>query len=139
MGAIFGILGDAGSEELQQLGARLAHRGPEVAQWSLSSTVHLGVRGSQAAVREMKGSPVVFDGVLDNRTELLKHLGRQSQGGSNPDEDSEVIRELLERLGTESLQHAAGQFALAWWDSTRERLILARDRIGYAPLYFTVH
>ena len=46
--------------------------------------------------------------------------------------------ELWESLGEEGLARIAGQFALALWDSRNRRVVLARDRVGYAPLYFAL-
>jgi asparagine synthase (glutamine-hydrolysing) len=48
------------------------------------------------------------------------------------------VLELFSQGGTDAFHEIAGQFALAIWDGTSRRLLLARDRIGYAPLYFTV-
>jgi asparagine synthase (glutamine-hydrolysing) len=138
MGALYGIMGDADSSELAQMGERLSHRGPESAQWSLSSSVHLGVRGTAAAVGRLQGGPLVFDGVLDNRRELAALLSLPPDYASSPSHDGLLLLELISRLGTEGLQQLAGQFAFAYWDGSQRRLLLGRDRIGYAPLYFTV-
>jgi asparagine synthase (glutamine-hydrolysing) len=138
MGAIFGILGDASPAELESLGERLAHRGEESAQWSPSSTVHLGIRGTPAVVRRMSGGQIVLDGALDNRSQLLTRLGRSSGSPPHPDDDSTLMMELLTRFSTEGLHQIAGQFAVAWWNDARGELVLVRDRIGYAPLYFTM-
>jgi asparagine synthase (glutamine-hydrolysing) len=54
------------------------------------------------------------------------------------DTDNALVLELFASTGIERLHDLAGQFAIAWWDGARQRLILVRDRIGYAPLYFTV-
>ena len=136
VGAIYGILGDAGPTELISMGARLRHRGSELVEWSPSPTLHLGMRGSSPSIRRLEGGGFVFDGFIDNRSRLAALLGRN--GASNvPDDDASLALELLSRMGKEGLQHIAGQFALALWDDSTQQLLLARDRIGYAPLYFT--
>lgn len=138
MGAIYGILGEADASELQRIGRRLAHRGAGVAEWSPSSALHLGMRSSGSAAQRLEGGPLAFDGAIDNRVELAAMLGLPGSQSQSPDEDPVLIRQLLSRLGVEGLQHVAGQFALALWDESHQRLLLARDRIGYAPLYFTL-
>lgn len=52
--------------------------------------------------------------------------------------DCEVILPLHEKYGEDLLRHLPGTFALALWDNRRRRLILARDRFGERPLYYTV-
>jgi asparagine synthase (glutamine-hydrolysing) len=136
MGAVYGIVGDADPAELGQLGQRLAHRGPDAAEWSLSSTVHLGMRGRPEIVQRTKGGNLAFDGAVDNRRELAARLPRRGWEPS-PDEDPVLLYELISGCGAEGLQDSAGQFAFAYWDGSR--VLLARDRIGYAPLYFTLH
>jgi asparagine synthase (glutamine-hydrolysing) len=135
MGAVFGILGDADTAELDQLSERMSHRGPDSAHWSPASGVHLGLRGPTRVVDRLRGGNLVFDGFLDNRQALAT-----MRGGStvrSPDQDADLLLELLSTRGVEILQDLAGQFAFAFWDNSRGELLLARDRIGYAPLYFT--
>ena len=138
MGAIYGIVGDAGADEVSAIGARLAHRGPAGATWSPARRVHLGVRGPDALVRSLQGGPLVFDGAVDNRRQLARLLGRRRPDEARPDEDAKLLQELIATLGVEGLSQVGGQFAAAVWLSDTGRLILVRDRIGYAPLYFTV-
>jgi asparagine synthase (glutamine-hydrolysing) len=138
MGAVYGIVGDADPSELVRLGERLAHRGPMAASWSLSSTLHLGMRGTADAVARLKDGGLVFDGFIDNRMELAALLKQPRGHGSTPREDGLLLMELISRLGIEGLQHIAGQFAFAYWDGARRQLLLGRDRIGYSPLYFTM-
>ena len=138
MGAIYGIVGDADQAELTSMGERLAHRGPRSAQWSLSPTIHLGIRGTGSTVDGLRGANLVFDGAIDNRQALAGHLNRVSSMAPAPDADGPLLLELISRRGTEALQDVAGQFAFAYWDAGREQLLLGRDRIGYAPLYFTL-
>src|SRR5690606_6861261 len=49
--------------------------------------------------------------------------------------DTEVIVHLYDRYGDAFVEHLNGQFAIALWDSRRQRLVLARDRTGIRPLY----
>jgi len=64
MGAIYGIVGDADPAELSSMGERLAHRGSRSAQWSLSPTIHLGIRGTGSTVDGLRGANLVFDGAM---------------------------------------------------------------------------
>ena len=122
---------------MQGMSARLAHRGPEAAGWSPAPDIRLGVRGSAPAVSGQRDGVITFDGAVDNRQELALRLGRRGDR-IDPSGDAELVAELWMTLGAEGLAAMAGQFALAIWDSARRRLVLARDRVGYAPLYFAV-
>jgi asparagine synthase (glutamine-hydrolysing) len=137
LGAVYGIVGQAGPEELQALSARLEHRGAESAHWSPASGLWLGVRGSRAAVQGQLDGPIVFDGAIDNRRELAGRLGHHPER-AEPAGDGALAAEVWATLGEDGLGQIAGQFALALWDAPGRRVVLARDRVGYAPLYFAV-
>jgi asparagine synthase (glutamine-hydrolysing) len=137
MGAVYGIAGDADPAELRAMGQRLAHRGSVSAEWSPAATIHLGMRGSPAAIERVRDGLVAFDGAIDNRTELARLLRRKPAEQASPAADTLLVLELFSALGTEGFQEIAGQFAFALWDGPAHRLLLVRDRIGYAPLYFT--
>jgi asparagine synthase (glutamine-hydrolysing) len=137
MGAVYGVLGDADPAELKAMGDRLAHRGAARAEWSLTPTVHFGMRGTAGSLERVRDGVMVFDGSIDNRAQLARMVGRQSEGATAA-ADPLLILELFSSFGTDKLQEIAGQFAFALWDGAARQLLLARDRIGYAPLYFTM-
>ena len=136
MAAVYGILGSADSEALRGMSERLAHRGADAAEWSPAAVVRLGVRAAPAAVMRQRDGEIVFDGAIDNRHELARRLGHTAER-LDPTRDAELALELWHTLGLEGLALIAGQFALALWDARERRLVLARDRVGYAPLYFS--
>jgi asparagine synthase (glutamine-hydrolysing) len=133
MGALYGILGDAGSEEIRAIGERLVHRGNRVCEWSVGPLLRFGMRSSAGALERLTGGAVTYDGVIDNRDELAEEHRR----GFSPVDDAVTMLELFHRHGSEAFARIAGQFAVAI-SASNGRLILARDRIGYAPLYFTL-
>ncbi|HWB42819.1 MAG TPA: hypothetical protein VG500_16270, partial [Gemmatimonadales bacterium] len=137
MGAVYGILGGAGSGEMQAMSARLAHRGAESADWSPVSGLWLGVRGPRTLVDAQRDGTLAFDGAIDNREELAERLGHRP-GRAEPAGDAALVAEVWARFGEEGLAQIAGQFAVALYDAPGRRLILARDRVGYAPLYFAM-
>ena len=76
-----------------------------------------------------------YNGELYNTQELraeLEKLGHLFQGHS----DTEVLLHAYAPWGEESLERFNGIFAFAVWESSRQRLFLARDRIGVKPLFY---
>jgi asparagine synthase (glutamine-hydrolysing) len=135
---LYGILGAANHHELRALAERLTHRGRESAVWSPGRDLHLGIRGPRSVVDVQEHGPVAFEGAIDNRGEIARILGRRGAGAVGPRDDAGLVFELIDSLGPEGLARLAGRFALAFWHGSERRLLLARDRTGYAPLYFTV-
>jgi asparagine synthase (glutamine-hydrolysing) len=88
-------------------------------------------------VNAQAGGLLAFEGAVDNREDLSRRLGHQGER-TDPAGDAPLVFELWRALGIEGLALIAGQFALALWDGARGNLVLARDRVGYAPLYFAL-
>ena len=80
---------------------------------------------------------VAFDGQIYNSEELrrtLKKKGRYFETES----ETEVIARLYEEYNTDCIKLLNGMFALAIWDRREKALLLARDRFGAKPLFYTV-
>src|SRR5262249_20452732 len=79
---------------------------------------------------------VVFNGELFDYPEVRAEL--MSRGHTlRTHADTEIIPHLYEEHGDGMLAKLRGQFAFALWDENRHRLVLARDRFGICPLYWT--
>jgi len=126
---------------------RLAHRGPDAEQVLAVGPIVLGHRrlavididpsSNQPMHDHTKRFWIVYNGEIYNFKKLrleLKQQGHQFKTHS----DTEVILEAYKRWGVHALQHMVGMFAFALWDSKEECLLLARDRMGEKPLYYTV-
>jgi asparagine synthase (glutamine-hydrolysing) len=78
---------------------------------------------------------IIYNGECYNFRELAKFLeGRGRTLRSRC--DTEVILRLYEELGPDFVSRLEGMFAFAIWDGRRQRLLLARDRLGIKPLYY---
>ena len=78
---------------------------------------------------------LVADVRLDNRDELLASLDispREANGLA----DSEILFHALERWQEGAVDRLLGDFAFAFFDATRQRLVLARDALGQRPLFW---
>ena len=79
---------------------------------------------------------VVFNGEIYNFKELreeLKGRGHQFRTYS----DTEVIAHAYEEYQEDCFRYFNGMFAIGIWDEKRNRLVLARDRLGKKPLYYS--
>jgi len=99
------------------------------------SIIDLSETGTQPLSNEDGTIWTVFNGEIYNYrslTESLKEKGHQFR----TETDTEVIVHLYEEYGDQFVEHLSGMFALAVWDQRRERLVLARDRMGQKPLFY---
>lgn len=93
--------------------------------------------GWQPIHNEDKAVWVVFNGEIFNYIELRQAL-EQAGHRFYTHSDTEVIVHLYEQHGDDFVQHLNGQFAIALWDKKRKRLVLARDRTGIRPMFYTM-
>lgn len=77
---------------------------------------------------------ITYNGEIYNFRELRRDL--ESRGCTfRTKSDTEVILHAYEIFGEECVGHLRGMFAFAIWDQGRQKLFLARDRLGIKPLY----
>ena len=124
----------------------LRHRGPDdqglwidgpagLAQARLS-ILDLSSGGHQPLANETGSLQLVCNGEFygaDVQRETLRAQGHTFRGRS----DSEIALHLYEAHGDGLLAHLRGMFAFALYDVPRRRLLLARDRMGKKPLFYT--
>jgi len=132
--------------KIQSMVNQLHHRGPDGTGIYLDDHIGLGharlsiidLEGGQQPIHNEDSSVwVVFNGEIFNYVELREYL--EGRGHSfYTHSDTEVIVHLYEEHGDEFVQHLNGQFAIALWDLTSQRLILTRDRLGMLPLFYAV-
>ena len=123
----------------------IAHRGPDDSGMHLDGPLGFGFArlsiidlsgGHQPMTNETGDIWLVFNGEIWNYKTLRQQLiekGHQFRTNS----DTETIIHAYEEYGTDAIAHLHGMFALAIWDAPRQRLLLARDRAGKKPLYYT--
>jgi asparagine synthase (glutamine-hydrolysing) len=127
--------------------ASLTHRGPDQDGRFTSELVSLGATrlrivdlasGDQPLISPDGDVIVVFNGEIFNHHELRLEL---EAGGATFETrcDTEVILHAFMQWGSECFSHFRGMFAIAIWVQSERRLILARDRMGIKPLYYTHH
>jgi len=80
---------------------------------------------------------IIFNGVIYNYKELRKNLITKGHF-FNSSGDTEVIIRLYIEYGSECVNYLDGVFSFAIYDTKKNNLFLARDRIGIKPLYYTL-
>jgi asparagine synthase (glutamine-hydrolysing) len=129
---------------LRRMREVLRHRGPDDAGTELSGPAGLAHRrlaivdvkgGHQPMPNEDRSVWIVYNGEIYNHASMrprMESLGHRYSSRS----DTETILHLYEEEGERCVEKLQGMFAFAIWDSTRGRLLLARDRLGIKPLYY---
>jgi asparagine synthase (glutamine-hydrolysing) len=146
MCGIFGHYYPVGADPalIERMAGRLAHRGPDG-----HGTYHdgkLAFGAGRLAIIDLSAPAgpifnedgcigVVFNGEIYN----YKRLRAELEGAGHTFTtctDTEAIVHGYEQWGVGVIERLRGMFALCVWDSTQDRLLLARDRLGEKPLYY---
>ncbi len=98
--------------------------------------IDLSTRSHQPMVDNELGLVLVFNGTIYNYRELRRELLAKGYSFFS-DGDSETIIKAYAAWGEQCVERLTGMFAFAIWDLRRQRLFLARDRLGIKPLYYS--
>jgi asparagine synthase (glutamine-hydrolysing) len=150
MCGIAGIVDMAGRREapedaIRAMARALTHRGPDEEGFLLRPGVALVSRrlsivgladGQQPVSNESGDVFAVFNGEFFDFPEKRAELAARGHRLVTHC-DTEILPHLWEEAGEAMFERLRGQFAFALWDARRNQLVLARDRFGIAPLYWT--
>ena len=137
-------LGDR--EVLEKMNAAILHRGPDSDGFYVAQGVGLAVRrlaiidvkgGDQPIANEDGSIQIVFNGECYNYPEMRVELERRGHRFSTKT-DTECIVHFYEDEGDDCVKRLRGMFAFALWDMRKRRLLIARDRLGKKPIYYTI-
>jgi asparagine synthase (glutamine-hydrolysing) len=144
---LINLNGDAVSPViLKKMTDAIAHRGPDGEGHWIEVNVGLGhlrlaiidpsPAGHQPMISADHRWVLSYNGEIYNYRELRAEM--EADGvWFHSKTDSEVVLNALARWGTEALLKFNGMFALALWDRKEKTLLLARDRYGIKPLYYS--
>ncbi|NBX46795.1 MAG: asparagine synthase (glutamine-hydrolyzing), partial [Chloroflexi bacterium] len=150
MCGVAGWLGYRGSRDgasvlLERMKQAIYHRGPDEDGSFVDDRVAIGMQrlaivdlagGQQPMANEDDTIWIVFNGEIYNALDLrpgLQAAGHRFRTNS----DTEVILHLYEEYGDDCVDRLAGMFTFCIWDARRGRALLARDRVGKKPLFYT--
>jgi asparagine synthase (glutamine-hydrolysing) len=132
-------------QALRRMAASIRHRGPDGYGYAIDDGAGLvntrlsifDLPGGWQPQVDPAGGLIVYNGEVYNHYELREELHARGEAFQTTS-DTEVVLRLLEREGTAALDRLNGQFALAWWQPSKRRLTLVRDRFGVRPLYYSL-
>lgn len=131
---------------LSRMRDTLEHRGPDGAGNYIDGNVGLGhrrlsivdVNGGHQPMSNEDGSVwIAFNGEIYNHRDIRPGLEERGHVYRTAC-DTETIIHLYEERGPRVVEELRGMFAFAIWDRNRNRLLLARDRVGIKPLYYAL-
>ena len=123
----------------------LTHRGPDDEGLFVSPAAACGLGARRLSIIDLAGGHqplcnetgaiwAAQNGEIYNYKPLRAELERHGHIFRS-ESDTEVIAHAYEQWGEGCVSRLWGMFALAVWDEPRQRLLLARDRLGKKPLF----
>ncbi len=131
------------SDRIDRVAATILHRGPDQQGVFRSNVASLAATrlkiidlaaGDQPIKSDDGNAVIVFNGEIYNHLELrgeLEQLGHRFHSRA----DTETVLHAFLEWDTNCFRKLRGMFAIALWNETKQRLVLARDRMGIKPLY----
>ena len=141
------VEGDRIPQQVNKMVDTLMHRGPDDTgidgdHSAVFGMTRLAIRGlndgKQPIVDRASGVMIACNGEIDNHLELREWLlerGRTVEQST----DVAVIPAMYLELGDAFVERLKGAFAIAIWDPREKKLLLARDRAGERPLFYSIN
>ena len=129
----------ADRQVLARMSATLRHRAPDGEDVLVDGPMalahqHLWVTSEENGERQpltARDVHLAMDGRIDNRDELVAHLGLAASSS-----DATLVLDAYARWGDSFAEHLNGEFAVVVADAARRTILIARDAIGVRPLYY---
>lgn len=137
-------------EDLFLMSDAMKHRGPDDKGFYIDDISGLGLAHRRLSILDLSSSGhqpmispcgkfvLIFNGEIYNHLDLRIEL--EKEGGAfnwQSFSDTETLLAGLRYWGIEKcLKKINGMFAFALWDKIKQKLFLARDRVGEKPLYY---
>ena len=135
------------SKSLNTMMSRLAKRGPDSSgRWVAGkigfghqrlSIIDLSSHGAQPMLDDDLNLALVFNGTIYNYKKLRAQLINRGYSFFSHS-DTEVILKSYHYWGEDCVKHLDGMFAFCVYDIARQKLFIARDRMGIKPLYYSL-
>jgi asparagine synthase (glutamine-hydrolysing) len=137
---VLSIAGDGSAKAVQRMNAAQKHRGPDDQGVFQTGNLILGntrlavidtsPAGHQPMHDPATGNCITYNGETYNFKDLRRELGGEWLSNT----DTEVVLRGYQTWGTDAFRRMRGMFALAIWDETKHKLVLARDPLVIKPL-----
>lgn len=148
MCGIAGFVGKGTAENLNKMIQAVLHRGPDDQGIFLKnnvglaharlSIIDLSPAGHQPMADKDKKIWLTFNGEIYNFKELRQELEKTGKYNFQSQTDSETIIYAWKEYGEKMFERLDGMFAFALYDTEKETLMLACDRLGKKPLYWSM-
>jgi len=148
MCGICGIAGNVDRMALERMTAALVHRGPDDGGVHVDAGAGIGLGNRRLAILDLSPNghmpmtsaqsrvTITYNGEVYNYRALRRELAARGHSFIS-DTDTGVVLRGYEEWGRGVLPRLNGIFALAIWDPGTAELIVARDRFGVKPVYYT--
>jgi len=146
MSGICAVMGLNAKQTVKKLCQNLKHRGPDAEGYFFDEKLALGHRALIISTKDRANQPlgneeetmwITFDGEIYNKQQMLAKLKKHHK--LQTECDAEVVLHAYEEYDHNCLEKLNGIFAFCLWDSRKNTLFSARDRLGIKPLYYCVH
>jgi asparagine synthase (glutamine-hydrolysing) len=131
---------------IERMKEKLQKRGPDSEGAYIKTPVALGHRrlaiidltekAAQPMVDDQAGVALVFNGTIYNYPDLRRELQALGHKFKSTGDTEVILRSYIE-WGEGCVARLQGMFAFAIWDDKKQTLLMARDRTGIKPLYFS--
>ncbi len=114
----------------------MRHRSNGMQESLLFKNIQIGIIGGKLAYNRDRSICIALSGTVYNSEEIQNEIRKHGNAIHRERSQAELFIQAYELWGSNFIERMKGDFALAILDQVKERLLLARDRIGIKPLYW---